>query len=254
MSATPKFFTIYPAIDLRQGQVVRLVQGDPQRQTIYDADPAAAARRWLSAGARWLHVVNLDGALDGEAVSIPNRQAVKAILPVAAEFGAQVQMGGGLRSLQAIEAALSAGVSRAVLGTVAVTDASIVTQALQRFRPEHIAVALDARAGQVMVRGWRDGAGVQALELALRLARQGLRTLIYTDIARDGTGAGVDWPGAQQIALQSGLEVIASGGAHTLADIQQVRQAGLSGVIIGRALYQGNFSLEDALASSESTS
>jgi phosphoribosylformimino-5-aminoimidazole carboxamide ribotide isomerase len=241
-------FNIYPAIDLRQGQVVRLVQGDPQRQTVYAQEPHAAALRWLQAGARWLHVVNLDGAFEDEAASALNRRAVASILPLAAEFGAQVQLGGGLRTLQAVEEALSAGVSRAVLGTAAVTDPGLVAGALQRFGADRVAVALDARQGQVLLRGWQSASGVQAQELAQRLAEQGLLTLIYTDVARDGTGAGVDGSGAQQLARSTGLQVIASGGVNALEDVRQVRQAGLAGVIIGRALYQGAFLLEEALS------
>lgn len=241
-------FTIYPAIDLRRGQVVRLVQGDLQRQTIYSQQPAAAARRWLEAGANWLHVVNLDGAFEDEAASAENRLAVQTILEVASEFVARVQLGGGLRSLPAIQAALEGGVSRAILGTAAVTDPTIVPLVIQRFGADRVAVGLDARAGEVQVRGWQSGAGVQALELAQHLAQHGLRTLIYTDVARDGTGSGVDLAGTVQLMASSGLEVIASGGVHTLQDIQQVRQAGLAGVIVGRALYQGSINLADALA------
>ncbi len=245
---TENSFEIYPAIDLRQGQVVRLVQGDPQRQTVYAQEGSQAALRWLQAGARWLHVVNLDGAFENEAASVRNRRAVDSILPLAARFGAQVQLGGGLRTLQAVEDALSAGVSRAVLGTAAITDPQLVASALQRFGGERVAVALDARQGQALLRGWQSESGLQAHEVAQRLAKQGLRTLIYTDVARDGTGAGVNWPAAQQLAQASGLQVIASGGVNSLEDIRQVRQAGLAGVVIGRALYQGRLCLEEALS------
>jgi len=248
MDNTTSPFTIYPAIDLRQGQVVRLVQGDLQRQTVYAQDPAAAARRWLEAGARWLHVVDLDGAFEDESASALNRQALQTILPIAAGYGAQVQLGGGLRSLPAVEAALAAGVSRAVIGTAAVTDPKMVAEALQRFGAGCIAVALDARDGQVMLRGWQTGSGIPSIDLAKRLAQQRLQTLIYTDIARDGTGAGVDWSGASGLAQQSGLHVLASGGVQTLEDIRLVQAARLAGVIIGRALYQGTIRLEEALS------
>jgi phosphoribosylformimino-5-aminoimidazole carboxamide ribotide isomerase len=160
----------------------------------------------------------------------------------------QVQLGGGLRTLQAVEDALTAGVSRVVLGTAAVDDPQLVAEAMKRFGAEHVAVALDARQGQVLVRGWQSTSGVQAQELAQRLSGLGLHTLIYTDVVRDGTGAGVDWFGAQQLARSNGLQVVASGGVSSLEDVRQVRRAGLSGVIIGRALYQGAFLLEEALA------
>ncbi|MBN2149711.1 MAG: 1-(5-phosphoribosyl)-5-[(5-phosphoribosylamino)methylideneamino]imidazole-4-carboxamide isomerase [Anaerolineales bacterium] len=241
-------FDIYPAIDLRQGQVVRLVQGDPKRQTVYAQEGSQAALRWLQAGARWLHVVNLDGAFENEAASLQNRRAVNSILPLAARFEARVQLGGGLRTLQAVKDALSAGVSRVVLGTAAISDPQLVASALQRFGSECVAVALDARQGQALLRGWQSQSGLQVHELAQQLARQGLRILIYTDVECDGTGAGVNWPAAQQIAQASGMQVIASGGVNSLKDIQQVRQARLAGVIIGSALYQGTLRLEEALA------
>lgn len=238
-------FTVYPAIDLRGGQVVRLKEGDPARQTAYSTDPAGTARRWLSTGAPWLHVVNLDGAFGERDAS--NQGALKAILGVSGDFGAQVQFGGGLRSLESVQSALELGVNRAILGTLAVEQPEVLKDALDRFSPERIAVGIDARDGLVQVRGWREGSGVPASELALQLRTLGLRTVIFTDIRRDGTGRGLNLSATRSLADASELEVIASGGVHTLDDVAAARQAGLAGVIIGRALYEGTVDLREAL-------
>ncbi|MBI4761813.1 MAG: 1-(5-phosphoribosyl)-5-[(5-phosphoribosylamino)methylideneamino]imidazole-4-carboxamide isomerase [Chloroflexota bacterium] len=232
---------VYPAIDLRGGKVVRLKQGDPARQTVYSSDPAETARRWLEAGARWLHVVNLDGAF-GESEDA-NLSALEAIL----SLGACVQFGGGLRSLEAIARALDLGVSRVILGTLAVEDPALVAQALTRFGTEKIAVGIDARDGLVRTRGWQTDGGVPALDLALQMRTLGLRTVIFTDIRRDGLGGGLNLPATRELAQASGLDAIASGGVHTLEDVRAVKEAGLAGVIIGRALYDGTVELASAL-------
>lgn len=239
-------FTIYPAIDLRRGLVVRLKEGDPERQTTYPVDPRAAAQRWLAAGAQWLHVVNLDGAF-GESES-PNLAALGSIARAADLLGARVQFGGGLRSLVEIQQALAAGASRVILGTAAVETPELITQALDRWGPAAICIGIDARDGFVKVRGWQSGSRVSALQLASQMAGLGIETVIYTNIARDGLGRGVDVPATQTLAKLSGLAVIASGGVAGLADIRAVRQAGLPGVIIGRALYEGQIELQEALA------
>jgi phosphoribosylformimino-5-aminoimidazole carboxamide ribotide isomerase len=242
MTIPKKVFTIYPAIDLRQGAVVRLQEGDPARQTAYDADPALAAQRWLGAGARWLHVVNLDGAF-GEAETA-NRAALAAILRTARPFEAAVQFGGGLRSLSAIEEALNLGVSRVVLGTAAVEQPDLVRAALDRWGSDRIAVGLDARAGQVQVRGWQQATPLSAPDLALQMAGWGLRWLIFTDIARDGLQTGLNVTETVSLAQHSGLNVIASGGVAGWADIHAVCQAGLPGVIVGKALYEGKLEIQ----------
>ena len=238
-------FTIYPAIDLRGGQVVRLKEGDPDRQTAYSSDPAEAARRWLSMGASWLHVINLDGAF-GES-DAANQQALRAILGRAKEFDAQVQFGGGLRSLEAIEAALETGVRRAIIGTLAVEQQDVLATALSCFGPDHIAVGIDARNGLVRVRGWQDDSGVPATDLARQMRTLGLRTVIFTDVSRDGMGSGLNIAATRELGDVSGLEVIASGGVHTLEDVRAAREAGLAGAIIGRALYEGAIDLKEAL-------
>lgn len=240
-------FTIYPAIDLRAGRVVRLKEGDPARMTSYSDDPAQTALRWLEVGAHWLHVVNLDSAFDENDTA--NHAALHSILNVAKNLDMQVQFGGGLRSLQMIERALKLGVSRVVLGTIAVEQPDVVAKALKRFGPEKIALGTDARDGSVRVRGWQSNSGISAKDLALQMRTFGLRTVIFTDVSRDGLGTGLNIASTRELADVSGLDVIASGGVHTLDDISAAREANLSGVIIGRALYEGTVDLKDALES-----
>lgn len=234
-------FTIYPAIDLRGGKVVRLKEGDPARMTSYSADPAETAWRWLDVGAAWLHVVNLDGAF-GESDNA-NRAALESIL----KLGAHVQFGGGMRSLDAIDAALSLGVSRVVLGTIAIEQPDVVAEALTRFGAERIVAGIDARDGLVRTRGWKDNSGVKATNLALHMRDFGLRTIIFTDVSRDGLGSGLNIPSTRKLAEVSGLDVIASGGVHTIEDVIAARDVNLAGVIIGRALYDGTVDLKRAL-------
>jgi len=238
-------FTLYPAIDLRAGKVVRLKEGDPTRLTSYSDDPFQMARRWLSMGARWLHLVNLDGAF-GENDSV-NQLAVRAILNVAAEFGAQIQFGGGLRSMDDIQNAIDLGISRVVLGTIAIQKPNVIMDALKRFGAEKIAVGIDARDGLVRVRGWKSDSGIYASDLARQMRTLGLRTAIFTDIRRDGLGSGLNIPATRELAEVSGLDVIASGGVHTMDDVIAARDANLAGVIIGRALYEGTIKLKEAL-------
>lgn len=235
-------FIVYPAIDLRNGKVVRLKEGDPNRMTSYSDEPAEIASQWLSAGATWLHVVNLDGAF-GESDSA-NQIAVKSIL----KLGARVQFGGGLRSLNAIEKIFEQGVSRAVLGTIAIEEPKIVEDAIKKFGAEKIAVGIDARDGFVSVRGWKDDSKIVATTLALQMRTFGLDTVIFTDIGRDGLGSGLNIESTRELADVSGLNVIASGGVHTINDVIAARDANLSGVIIGRALYEGTIDLGKALS------
>ncbi|MBN1889635.1 MAG: 1-(5-phosphoribosyl)-5-[(5-phosphoribosylamino)methylideneamino]imidazole-4-carboxamide isomerase [Thermoflexales bacterium] len=235
-------FTIFPAIDLRQGRVVRLRQGDPAQETHYGDDPLAATRRWQAAGATWLHVVNLDGALDESGRA--NMAALEKILT----SGLSIQFGGGMRELDSLRRALELGVSRAVIGTAAVENPALIEAALAAFGPERIAVGIDAQAGIVRTHGWKEAAGVTAIELGRQWADKGVRWVIFTDIARDGASSGVNVTATASLARQTSLSVIASGGVVSLEDVRRVRQAGLAGVIIGRALYEGQIRLEDALA------
>lgn len=234
-------WTVYPAIDLRQGRVVRLAQGDPGRETIYADDPLGIARRWKEAGAEWLHVVNLDGAFDEQ--SRENQAALERILTT----DLRVQFGGGLRGREALRQALNLGVSRVVVGTAAVENPALVGAALEVFGPERIAVAIDAREGRVHTHGWRQVTEVTAVELGQVWADRGIRWAIFTDVARDGVGGGLNLGTAVQVAQEADLNVIASGGISNLEDVRRAYEAGLSGVIIGRALYEGRIQLPDAL-------
>lgn len=240
-AAQVSHFTVFPAIDLRQGKVVRLVQGDPGRQTVYSDDPRAVAERWQAEGAQWLHVVNLDGAF-GES-SVLNHQSLLSL----ASTGLLLQFGGGLRDEVSLRRAFAAGVARLVLGTAALEDPALVDWALREFGPERVAVGIDARDGRVRVRGWAEASAVTATELGQRLRAQGVAWCIFTDVARDGVAAGVNVAASVELAHATGLRVIASGGVASAEDAQRVRQAGLAGVIIGRALYEGKVRLSDLL-------
>jgi phosphoribosylformimino-5-aminoimidazole carboxamide ribotide isomerase len=242
---TEKFFIVFPAIDLRGGRVVRLRQGDPGRVTVYGDDPGEVAERWIAEGARWIHVVNLDGAF-GEGDSA-NRAGLEAIWGVARAAGVGVQFGGGMRSLGDVEAVLDLGVRRVILGTVAVEQPELVGEAIRRWGAERVGVGIDAREGKVRVRGWVEGSEVDPVSLGGRLAGLGVRTVVFTNIARDGVGSGPDVEAARELASRTGLEVIASGGVASVGDVEAVRGAGLAGVIIGRALYEGQIDLKEVL-------
>jgi phosphoribosylformimino-5-aminoimidazole carboxamide ribotide isomerase len=236
-------FTVYPAIDLRRGELVRLKEGDPARQTTYSSDPASAAEAWLKAGAAWLHVVNLDGAF-GE-TDTANQRALKAIIEVARGYGAKVQFGGGLRSLPAMICALEAGVHRVMLGTLAIEHPEILPELIQKYGSDRIAASLDARDGKVQVRGWQASTTINAQEAAWIFCRAGLRWLVFTDISRDGLQTGLNISATRALSDATGLEVIASGGVAGWNDIQAAYQAGLAGVIVGKALYEGAFNPQE---------
>ncbi len=234
-------FTVYPAIDLRKGQVVRLLGGDPDKQTTYSVDPRHTAEKWIEQGADWLHVVNLDAAFDEE--DTPNRAALSRIIQTARAGGCKVQFGGGLRSLKAIDQALFLGVDRVVVGTLAALQPDLLVQAVEEFGTGKLAVGLDARAGKVSVRGWQEDTPLEAKTFAIGLAGMGIKTIIFTDISRDGAGQGGNLEATRRLAKASRLSVIASGGFSTLEEIVEVREAGLSGVILGRALYDASIDL-----------
>ncbi len=234
-------FVVYPAVDLHRGKVVRLRQGNLADRTDYALQPAEAAARWLSAGAEWLHVVNLDGAFGLE--DAENLAALRSIVAL----GGRVQFGGGVRSMEKIAFLLDLGVERVILGTVAAKEPQFVAKALARFGAEKIVVGIDARDGVVRVGGWQESSGLSPKDLGARLAGFGLKRVVFTNIARDGLGAGLDVEGARRLAEVTGLEVIASGGVRGLEDVCRARNAELGGVVIGRALYDGNLDLEEAL-------
>lgn len=239
-------FTVYPAIDLRGGNVVRLIQGDPLRQTTYGNDPAEVARNWLTCGAKWLHIVNLDGAF-GKQDQV-NISALKAIMEIVKSTPrANAQFGGGMRSLDDIERAISLGISRVILGTAAIESPKMVETAIQHYGSEKIGLAIDARDNLVQVRGWTRVSHIDPITLGRQYHELGIQTAIYTNINRDGVGKGVDVTATKKIAETTGLSVIASGGVASLEDVKRVHKARLSGVIIGRALYEGSIDLKDAL-------
>jgi phosphoribosylformimino-5-aminoimidazole carboxamide ribotide isomerase len=237
-------FIVFPAIDLHDGQVVRLRQGKKENIETYDHTPEKAGEKWISNGAEWLHVVNLDGAF-GENCS-ENINAVRHIL-LKANGTVKVQFGGGLRDLASIDFMLSMGVDRVILGTAAVRDPNLIKAALNTFGPQKIVLGVDARDEQVRIAGWTEQAGVSPSTLIEKFVPYGLNTVIYTNIFRDGTGLGVDVQSTCKIARTTGLKLIASGGVASLEDICTVKTAGLSGVIVGKALYENNFSLTEAL-------
>jgi phosphoribosylformimino-5-aminoimidazole carboxamide ribotide isomerase len=241
---------VYPAIDLRRGLVVRLRQGDPAAQTVYAQDPAEVARRWAELGAEWLHVVNLDGALDeGDGEGLPVN--LRRLAEIRAATSLPIQFGGGIRVLDDMTRVLDLGATRVVLGTAAVRNPALVEAALARYGAARVVVGIDARDGLVAIHGWQQSAGLRALDLAIRMQTLGLERAVYTDIARDGMLTGANVSATASLARDSGLKVIASGGVGSIADIQAVAACqgdGIEGVILGQALYRGTVTLADALA------
>jgi phosphoribosylformimino-5-aminoimidazole carboxamide ribotide isomerase len=233
---------LFPAIDIRSGRVVRLSQGEATRQTVYGDDPVAVAERFVEQGASWIHVVDLDRALaTGENLS--------AVTRIANRVGQRVrlQLGGGFRTLELLRAGLDLGVARVVIGTAAATDRSFVGSAVSAMGSERLAVGIDTRDGKVALRGWTETSTEDSEELARRVVADGIGTVIYTDIARDGMLGGPDLAGAAAL-LATGARVVVSGGVASLEDIRRARASGLAGVIVGRALYEGRLSLADAVA------
>lgn len=240
---------IIPAIDLRQGRCVRLAQGRRADAVTYSDDPSEVARAFHSMGARMIHVVNLDGAFD-ENDSV-NFEAARRIIK---DARAPVQFGGGLRSARDVERLIDAGASRVVLGTLAVESPATLESLVERFGGR-IVVGIDARDGRVKTRGWERDGNLAAIELALRAARAGVERIVYTDIARDGMLSGPNVEQTREVARASGLKVTASGGVSSLEDIERLAEVGsacgVDSVIVGRALYEGRFTLEEALEAAE---
>jgi phosphoribosylformimino-5-aminoimidazole carboxamide ribotide isomerase len=236
--------TLYPAIDLKDGRAVRLRQGDFERSTVFSEDPVAQARAFAEDGARALHVVDLDGALAGEPVH------AALVATIAAAFPGTVHLGGGLRSRAAIETGLATGVDRVVVGTAVVSDESLLDWAIDRLG-DRLVVALDARQGKVATHGWTRISDREAVDVAKELVSTGVRHLLYTDISRDGTLGGPNLSALRRLAEAAPpLGLIASGGVSSLDDLRRLRDLKvqtLRGVVVGRALYEGRFSVADAL-------
>jgi phosphoribosylformimino-5-aminoimidazole carboxamide ribotide isomerase len=232
---------IFPAIDLRGGQCVRLKQGDYAQETVFGADPAAMAHRWVEQGASFLHLVDLDGARQGRPVNGPSVQAIVAAA------GVPCQLGGGLRTETHLEEALGWGVARVILGTRALHDPDGCAALCRRF-PGRVALGIDARGGRVSTEGWLRDSDTLAVDLAHRAAAWGVAAIIYTDIQRDGMLAGANVEATAELARAvPGVPVVASGGVTSLEDVARLARAGLAGCIVGRALYEGRLDLPAAI-------
>ena len=231
---------ILPAIDIKDGKCVRLYQGDFAQVTTYSADPVQVAKNWQSAGASWLHVVDLDGAAAGHPVNIEQIARIRAATSL------RVELGGGMRSLAQIERMLDLGIDRVILGTVAITGRALLKEALTRWG-ERIAVGLDARDGQVAISGWREMSPVRVTSLAAELCAGGVRRYIYTDIARDGALQGPNLDALQEMQRAIPCSLIASGGIRSLADLLALAALGIEGAIVGKALYTGDVDLTEAI-------
>jgi len=236
-------FTIYPAIDIRGGKCVRLKQGDYAQETVYHEDPAEVAKEWAKQGAEWIHLVDLDGAKAGHPVND------ELIGRIARSVDVPVQVGGGMRTLRDVQHMLGLGVSRVIIGTAAIEDREFTKQLLASYG-DRVAIGIDARDGYVATRGWLETSQVKAEDLAKELAEQGASTFIFTDISRDGMMGGPNVEAILRLAQVSGRSVIASGGVSQYADLEKLAQhagEGVSGAIVGKALYTGNIVLADAI-------
>jgi phosphoribosylformimino-5-aminoimidazole carboxamide ribotide isomerase len=232
---------VYPAIDIRGGRCVRLVEGDFARETAFDADPADAARRWHAAGAEWLHVVDLDGAVQGAPANIEAIRQIRDAVPI------PIQLGGGLRSVEHVTAAFDLGVDRVILGTAALRTPDVVVRIAARWS-DRLAVGLDARDGRLAAAGWLDQTDATVEEVASRLRLAGVQAFIFTDIRRDGTMTGPNLTALSALVSLLGRGVIASGGIGSIEDVTNVALTGADGVIVGRALYDGRIDLDAAIA------
>lgn len=233
-------FTIYPAIDMRGGNCVRLLQGDYNKETVYGDSPFDMARQFAETGAQWIHMVDLDGAKDGKRVND------RFVIQAAKELKAQVQIGGGIRTEADILHYLENGVDRVIIGSIAVSNPEFAIEMIRKYGAK-IAVGIDAKDGFVATHGWIDTSKVRAVELGKRFAEAGAETFIFTDIATDGTLAGPNITAVLEMQEATGKTVIASGGVSSLADLKAIAAKGISGAIVGKALYENRFTLDEAL-------
>ena len=234
---------IIPAIDLRNGKVVRLFQGKFNQEKIYSSDPVKVAKHWAKQGAKFLHIVDLDGASSG---SLKNLEVLKKIIT---QVGVPLEFGGGVRSIETISELLELGVERVVLGTRAANDAQFLKKAWKKFG-EEIIVSIDAKEGKVLTQGWNKSSSKTTLDFAEELKEVGFKQIIYTDISKDGALVGPNILGIKELIRKTGLDVIASGGVASLKDLVKLNslaKKGVSGVIVGKALYEGKFTLAEAL-------
>lgn len=231
---------IYPAIDVKDGMCVRLKQGDYNNVTVYSREPVSVALKWERQGAKWLHVVDLDGARSGRPknIAVISEMAVNLAIPL--------QLGGGIRDIETIEIVLNKGIHRIILGTSAVYNPELVKEVASIFQ-ENIAIGIDARDGIAKVEGWEKDSGIAAIELAKRMEQLGAGTIIYTDISKDGMLQGPNIPAMQEMVKAVKCKIIASGGVTKLDDIRKLKKTGVAGVIVGKALYTGDINFKEAL-------
>jgi len=234
---------VIPSIDLKSGRCVRLYQGDYQQETVYSEDPLAVAVGWEEQGAPRLHLVDLDGAAEGTPANLAIISAIVSKLKIG------VQLGGGIRNLATAETLLSAGVDRVVIGTAAVEQPALVQELCEKYGKQRVVVALDARNGQVAIKGWTENTSVSALRLAEDMTAIGVERLLYTDISRDGTLTEPNFSANAMLAQNSAIKVQASGGIASLQHIERLTKIGVEAAILGRALYTGNINLAEAIAS-----
>ncbi|MDO8462419.1 MAG: 1-(5-phosphoribosyl)-5-[(5-phosphoribosylamino)methylideneamino]imidazole-4-carboxamide isomerase [Deltaproteobacteria bacterium] len=231
---------LYPAIDIKDGKAVRLTQGEFNQMKVYFDDPVEAAKKWIAAGAQWLHVVDLDGALTGEP---KNTGVIESILQ---SVEVPVQIGGGIRNEEIAEIYLTLGAGRIVIGTAAIEDPDLI-QILCEGYPERVAIGIDAKDGKVAVKGWKETTDQTAMALAQQCEEMGANTIIYTDIKRDGMMNGPNFEALEKLCESVGIPIIASGGISSLEDLKKLKEAGIEGAILGKALYEGKLDLKEAL-------
>ncbi len=235
---------IYPAIDIRKGKCVRLNQGDFSKETVYLEDPTEAAKRWQNKGAKWIHVVDLDGAKSGNPVNIDVIKRIRKTVDV------NIQLGGGIRDEETAENYINLGINRIIFGSSAVKNLSLIETAIKKFGAEKVAVGLDVRKDEVAINGWVKDSGVKTEEMLKKLKNTGLKTIIYTDISKDGMMQGPNIAGIEKVLSFDDFSVIASGGISSMQDLEQLaryEKKGLDGAIIGKALYNGTLNLKAVL-------
>lgn len=231
---------IYPAVDIREGKCVRLTQGEFNKETVYSDSPVEMALKWEKCGAKYLHVVDLDGARTGESKNID------IISEIAAKVGIPVQLGGGIRTIERIETVLGKRIERVILGTSAVKDPELVKRAVETFGSK-VVIGIDAKDGMVAIEGWEKTSEFRAIDFAKRMEDLGVKTIIYTDISRDGMLSGPNLKAMEEMVKAVNIDIIASGGVGKIEDIKNLKEVGVSGVIVGRALYTGDVDLKQAI-------
>lgn len=231
---------IYPAIDIKNGQCVRLKQGKFDNVTVFNENPKDAAKKWIDYGASYIHIVDLDGARYGKSFT---NEIIKDIID---KYNIKIQTGGGIRTIKDIEEKINAGVSRVIIGTASIKNPELVKEAVKVFK-DKIAVGVDAKNGMVAIDGWENISDIKAIDLCLKMKSYGVKTIIYTDISKDGMMSGPNVEATQEIIEKTGMEIIASGGISNIKDIESIKNINAQGVIIGKALYNGAINLKDII-------